>query len=145
MPNPGYIGTDSMTFVVSDSSTSSTTYTITFTVLDPNPPVYTPPVTGPGGGGGGGSAGSYINPSNLSYTPISSAGTNTGLTSQLLLTNPSLLISNSGSSIMTGSILTNVKKAKTYQEYIVPIIKMVDASEKDSVSSADRATAVRHS
>jgi hypothetical protein len=77
MPNPGYIGTDSMTFVVSDSSTSSTTYTITFTVLDPNPPVYTPPVTGPGGGGGGGSAGSYINPSNLSNTPISSAGTNT--------------------------------------------------------------------
>lgn len=81
-----------MTFVVNDTAISSIIYTITFIVRDPNPPIYTAPISGPGGGGGGG--GSSIDTTILSrssYTAISpSPDTNTGLISQLFLTRPIL-------------------------------------------------------
>ena len=52
IPTPGYIGTDTLAYVITDGTLTSSVVTVTITVQDPNPPVVVAPSVGAGGGGG---------------------------------------------------------------------------------------------
>lgn len=130
IPTPAYIGNDSMTFRVTDGMGISAVYTITLMVQDPNPPVVTTPTSGPGGGGGGNSSYGLI----PNYTTVTPVGTSSGLTSQLLLSNP------------------RVKKATlstpllgSYDSFILPIVQIIEEAKVDTDGSQERVAAIRQS
>lgn len=138
IPTPAYTGNDSMTFNVTDGTGTSTVYTITLVVQDPNPPVVTPPTSGPGGGGGGSQSFPTVplaNSLEFNSAPVSPTATSTGLVSQLLLSKRSL----SGTTLPVGYLLNS------YVSFIAPIHDAVVEAQSDQISSADRAMAIRQS
>lgn len=131
IPTPGYIGTDTLVYTVTDGTATSANITVTLIIQDPNPPVIIQPVSGPGGGGGGGSSASIP----TIYTPVvGSPNTSTGLTSQLLLSNPRVRKTTPSATLLN-----------TYDSFILPITQIVEETKVDPESSKERATAIRQS
>ncbi len=137
-PALGYIGTDTLTYTVTDGTATTAPITVTITVTDPRPPVIsttpTGSVGGPGGGGGGSQAFPVVNlPDTLNSN--SSTKVSTGLVSQLFLSKRTL----SGTTLPVGFLLDS------YISLISPIHDAVIEAQSDQISSADRAMTIRQS
>jgi hypothetical protein len=140
MPTPGYIGTDSMTFTVTDGTLTSILYTVTLTVQDPAPAPVT--IDGPGGGGGGASQ-SFPTVPLVSSTEFNSAPTGntntyvmTGLTNQLYLSSPNLTDKKQSP---VSTLLSE------YQSLILPITITIKESQQEKRSRGERALEIRQS
>lgn len=131
IPTPSYIGNDSITFRVTDGTGTSAIYTVTLIVQNPNPPVVVAPSSGPGGGGGGSNIGTAVV---TIYKASPAAGTSTGLTSQLLLTNSKIKKTSSSGAITI-----------SYDSFILPIVQVIEEAKVDPESSKERAAAIRQS